>query len=75
MTRSEQIHDEAWRADRARRGGQAARSAFEEARRERGDRYPTKGDAYAAGYRLGYLIAQRVERRRRRTQVIHETLK
>lgn len=37
----------------------ARREACAASRQIRGDRYTTKGEAYAAGYRLGYQVAMR----------------
>lgn len=51
------VLDPAWRQARGRKGGAAARATYERRRRERGERFATKGDAFAAGYRAGYRTA------------------
>lgn len=58
------VLDPAWRHARAVQAGAAARRAYERQRRERGDAFATKGDAYAAGYRCGYYRAMRWWRRK-----------
>lgn len=55
-----------WQTSRGRLGGLAARDTYARRRTEIGDRYATKGDAYAAGYRRGYMTAMVWWRRRSR---------
>lgn len=51
------LADPLWRHARALKAGEGARKAHQEQRRERGNRYGTKADAYAGGYRQGYQTA------------------
>jgi hypothetical protein len=51
--------DPAWRRDRSIKAVAGIRAAAEASRKLRGERFDTKGDAYAAGYRLGYSVALR----------------
>lgn len=49
--------DPVWKSERARKAGLANRKVAEQRRLAIGKRYPTKGAAYAAGYRQGYHTA------------------
>lgn len=53
------LNDPAWRQARSAAAVTALRAAAEQSREERGERYATKGEAYAAGYRMGYNVALR----------------
>jgi hypothetical protein len=57
------VLDAAWRKARAIKAGAAAKQAFREARETRGERYATKGIAYAAGYRIGYRQALKLRQK------------
>lgn len=54
---SGKLADPAFRHRRALAAGQASRAAYERRRLRLGERYATKGAAYAAGYRQGYSTA------------------
>lgn len=60
------LSDPQWRQERARKAVAANQAAREAYRAQIGERYPSKGDAYQAGYRLGYQVAVRRERARQR---------
>lgn len=54
--------------ERARKAGLGNRARCEAARKAKGSRYATKGDAYAAGYRSGYQTAMAWWQRKYQTE-------